>query len=275
MQHRFTDRASRVMLLAEQEARRLGHEGIGPEHILLGLVEDGSGVAANVLAGFDVSPRRLRKALESLARPGEQPDLPVPQNLPLTPQARSVIRQAIEEAHGLSHNYVGTEHLLLGLLHEAGGAAAQALKRFGLEAGDVREEIKDLLNPWADRGADEGRPGPRPEAPAPRKKTRAAREYDLYLPLRYNDGRPVEQAKVDALKQRLTERFGGLTFFPQKSEGTWKIGSVTFRDEMVILRVLADDGASARDFFMSLKEELKTDLQQEDILIVERKVRTL
>ncbi len=102
-----------------------------------------------------------------------------------------------------------------------------------------------------------------------------AREYDLYYPLRYNDGREVEPAKVVGLKERLTERFGGLTFFPQKSEGTWKIGSVTFRDEMVILRVLAEEVRAARDFFRKLKEELKADLQQEDVLIVERRVRTL
>ena len=100
-------------------------------------------------------------------------------------------------------------------------------------------------------------------------------EYDLYQPLRYNDGRVVESDKVAALKQRLTERFGGLTFFPQKSEGTWKIGSVTFRDELVILRILADKAREARRYFRRLKEELKVDLGQEDILIVERKVRTL
>jgi hypothetical protein len=275
MEHRFTDRASKVMLLAGQEAQRLGHEAIGPEHILLGVVEEGSGVAANVLAGFDVSPRRLRKAIEIRARPGDRPGLPVSQSPPLTPQAHSVVRQAIEEARGLNHNYVGTEHLLLGLLHEQGGVAALVLKRLGLEAGDVREEIQYLLNPWADRGADAAPPVPRPERPAPRTKARAAREYDLYLPLRYNDGRPVEQEKVGALKRRLTERFGGLIFLPQKSEGTWKIGRVTFRDEMVILRVLADDGASAREFFAALKEQWKADLQQEDILIIERKVRIL
>jgi ATP-dependent Clp protease ATP-binding subunit ClpA len=275
MEHHFTDRASKVMLLAGQEAQRLGHEAIGPEHILLGVVEEGSGVAANVLAGFDVSPRRLRKAIESMARPGDGPGRPFSQSLPLTPQAQSVVRQASEEARGLNHNYVGTEHLLLGLLHEQGGVAALALNRLGLEAGDVREEIQYLLNPWADRGDEEAPPVPRPARPALRKKARAAREYDLYLPLRYNDGRPVEQEQVDAIKRHLTERFGGLAFFPQKSEGTWKIGSVTFREEMVILRVLAVDGAAARDFFAALKEQLKADLQQEDILIVERKVRIL
>src|SRR5262245_50365293 len=266
MMERFTDRARKVMQLARQEAQRLDHVCVGPEHILLGLVEEGSGVAANVLKNLDVSPRRLRKAVESLVRPGEGEGYPASGRLPLTLQAERVIRQATEEARGLNHNYVGTEHLLLGLLHEPEGVAAQALKRMGLETGDVREEIQQLLNPWADQEAAGVQPMPRPLGSAPRKKSRAAREYDLYLPLRYNDGSPVEQEKVDALRRHLTERFGGLTFFPQKSEGTWKIGSVTFRDEMVILRVLADDGVPARDFFAALKGQLKADLQQEDIL---------
>ncbi len=99
-----------------------------------------------------------------------------------------------------------------------------------------------------------------------------AREYDLFLPLRYNDGRRVEKGKVRRLKERLKERFGGLTFFPQKSEGLWKVGRVTFREEIVILRVLAEDTRAARKFFRGLKEELKAELEQEDILIVERKV---
>jgi hypothetical protein len=275
MEHRFTDRASKVLLLAGEEAQRLGHEAIGTEHILLGLAEEGSGVAASVLRNFDVSPRRLRKAVEGLVRPGAGAGHPASGKLPLTSLAEWAVRRAGEEARGLNHNYVGTEHLLLGLLHAQDGLAAQALQRLGLEAGDVREEIQHVLNPWADQEVDRARPVPRPEKPAPRTKTRAAREYDLYLPLRYNDGRPVEAEKVAALKRRLGEHFGGLTCFPQKSEGTGKIGGVTFRDEMVILRILADDVPAARVFFGQLREELKAGLEQEDILIVERKVRIL
>jgi len=104
---------------------------------------------------------------------------------------------------------------------------------------------------------------------------RDAREYDLYLPLSYNDGRRVEEAKLAALKKRLHERFGGLTFFPQQNEGSWQIGAVTFRESIVILRILAEETRPARAFFEQLKEELKRDLEQEDILIVERKVEML
>lgn len=102
-----------------------------------------------------------------------------------------------------------------------------------------------------------------------------AREYDLYLPLRYNDGRRVEDEKIAGLKRRLTEQFGGYSFFPQKVEGAWKIGNVTFREEMVILRVLAPDAPAAGEFFKRLKEEVKADLDQEEVLIVERPVQTL
>jgi hypothetical protein len=104
---------------------------------------------------------------------------------------------------------------------------------------------------------------------------RDASEYDLYIPLRYNDGTPVEADKIARLKHELHDRFGGLTFFPQKSEGIWKIGSVTFREEIVIVRVLAEETRVAREFFLRLKEELKKDLGQEEVLIVERKVEVL
>ena len=104
---------------------------------------------------------------------------------------------------------------------------------------------------------------------------RDAREYDLYIPLHYNDGRPVETAKIDRLKKRLHRRFGGLTFFPQQNEGSWRIGKVTFREEIVIFRILAEETRPAREFFERLRDELKRDLEQEEILIVERKVEML
>src|SRR5262245_33689980 len=91
---------------------------------------------------------------------------------------------------------------------------------------------------------------------------REAREYDVYFPLRYNDGRPVEGEKLAALKERLKDRFGGSTFFPQQNEGVWKIGTVTFREEIVILRILAEETRPAREFFLDLKEELTRDLDQ-------------
>ena len=104
---------------------------------------------------------------------------------------------------------------------------------------------------------------------------RDAREYDLYIPLQYNDGRPVEPRKIAHLKKRLHRRFGGLTFFPQQNEGSWQIGNVTFREEIVIMRILAEESRPAREFFQKLKEELKEELGQEEVLIVERKVEVL
>jgi hypothetical protein len=104
---------------------------------------------------------------------------------------------------------------------------------------------------------------------------RDAVEYDLYIPLHYNDGTRVEPDKIAALKARLTERFGGLTFFPQQNEGSWRVGNVTFCDEIVILRILAEETRLAREFFTALKEELKAGWSQEEVLIVERKVEIL
>jgi hypothetical protein len=104
---------------------------------------------------------------------------------------------------------------------------------------------------------------------------RDAREYDLYIPLHYNDGRAVEPEKIARLKQHLHERFGGLTFFPQQNEGSWQIGNVTFREEIVILRILAEETRPDREFFQRLKEELKAELAQEEVLVVERKVEVL
>jgi hypothetical protein len=104
---------------------------------------------------------------------------------------------------------------------------------------------------------------------------RNAAEYDVYLPLHYNDGTPIEAEKISDLKHRLSERFGGLTFFPQRNEGSWKMGKATFRDEIVICRILTEEVRRSREFFLQLKKELKLDLQQQEVLIVERKVEVL
>jgi hypothetical protein len=101
------------------------------------------------------------------------------------------------------------------------------------------------------------------------------KEYDIFLPLRYNDGRPIELAKFRDLKERLLRHFTGLTFFPQKNQGFWKLGDVTYRDEIVILRVLASDSRRARRILRQMKEELKATFAQEEILIVEREVDAL
>jgi ATP-dependent Clp protease ATP-binding subunit ClpC len=143
MFERFTDRARKVMALANQEAQRFNHEYIGTEHILLGLVKEGNGVAANVLKNMDVDLKKLRLGIEKLVKSG--PDMVTMGKLPQTPRAKKVIEYAIEEARSLNHNYVGTEHILLGLLRETEGIAAQVMMNLGLKLEDVRQEVLNLL----------------------------------------------------------------------------------------------------------------------------------
>ncbi len=148
MFERFTDRARKVMALANQEAQRFNHEYIGTEHVLLGLVKEGSGVGANVLKNLDVDLRKVRLEVEKLVKSG--PDMVTMGKLPQTPRAKKVIEYAIEEARNLNHNYVGTEHLLLGLLREHDGVAAQVLMNLGLKLDEVREEVLNLLGATGD-----------------------------------------------------------------------------------------------------------------------------
>ena len=131
------------MQLANQEAQRFNHEYIGTEHILLGLVKEGSGVAANVLKNLDVDLRKIRLEVEKLVQSG--PEMVTIGKLPRTPRAKKVIEYSMEEARNLNHNYVGTEHILLGLLREQEGVAAQVLMNLGMKLEDVREEVLNLL----------------------------------------------------------------------------------------------------------------------------------
>jgi ATP-dependent Clp protease ATP-binding subunit ClpC len=150
MFERFTDRARKVMALANQEAQRFNHDVIGTEHILLGLVKEGSGVGATVLKNFDVDIKKLRLEVEKHVKSG--PDMVTMGKLPQSPRAKKVIEYAIEEARALNHNYVGTEHLLLGLLRESEGIAAQVLIGLGLKLEEVRQEILNLLGAGVDGG---------------------------------------------------------------------------------------------------------------------------
>src|SRR5438270_3127791 len=154
MYERFTDRARKVMQLANQEAQRFNHEYVGTEHVLLGLIKEGSGVAANVLRNLDVDLRKIRNEIEKTVQAG--PEMVTMGKLPQTPRAKKVIEYAIEEARNLNHNYVGTEHLLLGLLREQEGVAAQVLMNLNLKLEEVREEVLNLLGHGMDAGGGEG-----------------------------------------------------------------------------------------------------------------------
>ena len=162
MYERFTDRARKVMQLANQEAQRFNHEYIGTEHILLGLIKEGSGVAANVLKNLDVDLRKIRLEVEKLVQSG--PDMVTMGKLPQTPRAKKVIEYSMEEARNLNHNYVGTEHILLGLLREQEGVAAQVLMNLGLKLEEVREEVLNLLGHGAEGVEGSERPGGLPGA---------------------------------------------------------------------------------------------------------------
>ncbi len=158
MYERFTERARKVMQLANQEAQRFNHEYIGTEHMLLGLVKEGNGVAANVLKNLGVDLRKIRLEVEKLVQSG--PEMVTIGKLPQTPRAKKVIEYSMEEARNLAHSFVGTEHILLGLLREQEGVAAQVLMNLGLKLEEVREEVLNLLGSGLE-GAEAGERGGR------------------------------------------------------------------------------------------------------------------
>ncbi|HLH60515.1 MAG TPA: Clp protease N-terminal domain-containing protein [Ktedonobacteraceae bacterium] len=140
---RFTGRARRVLAYAQEEAQRFQHNYIGTEHLLLGLVRDGDGIAAKVLQGLGVELPKVREAVEFIIGRGDRIVLG---EVGLTPRAKKVVELAVDEAHRLNHHYIGTEHLLLGLLEEGQGIAAGVLESMGLDLEQVRRETLRLLN---------------------------------------------------------------------------------------------------------------------------------
>ncbi len=139
---RFTDRARKVVGYARQASDRFHHDHIGTEHILLGLIEDRTSIAANVLENLDVDLDKLRAEAEKVAGRGDAGNM---KQKPFSEHARRVLDCAMEEARGMGHKYVGTEHLLLGLLREEEGKAAQVLTALGAKLDDVRREVRELL----------------------------------------------------------------------------------------------------------------------------------
>jgi ATP-dependent Clp protease ATP-binding subunit ClpC len=142
MFERFTERARRAVVLSQEEARRLNHNYIGTEHILLGLIQEEEGVAAQVLTSIGVSRDEVRTLVEEIIGRGTQT---LSEHVPFTPRAKTVLELSLREALQLGHNYIGTEHLLLGLLREGEGVAAQVLTRLGAELGQVRSAVVEAL----------------------------------------------------------------------------------------------------------------------------------
>ena len=142
MFERFTDRARRVVILAQEEARLLNHNYIGTEHILLGLIHEHEGVAAKALESLDISLESVRAQVEEIIGPGGKEPRG---HIPFTPRAKKVLELSLREALQLGHNYIGTEHILLGLLREGEGVAAQVLVKLGADLARVREQVIQLL----------------------------------------------------------------------------------------------------------------------------------
>src|SRR5574341_2684285 len=146
MFERFTDRARRVVVLAQEEARLLNHNYIGTEHILLGLIHEGEGVAAKALESLGISLEAVRAQVEEIIGQGQSTPTG---HIPFTPRAKTVLEMALREALQLGHNYIGTEHILLGLIREGEGVAAQVLVKLGADLSRVRQQVIQLLSGYA------------------------------------------------------------------------------------------------------------------------------
>jgi ATP-dependent Clp protease ATP-binding subunit ClpC len=154
MFERFTDRARRVVVLAQEEARMLNHNYIGTEHILLGLIHEGEGVAAKALESLGISLEAVRSQVEEIIGQGQAAPTG---HIPFTPRAKKVLELSLREALQLGHNYIGTEHILLGLIREGEGVAAQVLQKLGADLNRVRQQVIQLLSGYTGKG--EGQPG--------------------------------------------------------------------------------------------------------------------
>ncbi|MDQ1731600.1 MAG: ATP-dependent Clp protease ATP-binding subunit ClpC [Pseudonocardiales bacterium] len=159
MFERFTDRARRVVVLAQEEARMLNHNYIGTEHILLGLIHEGEGVAAKAMESLGISLEAVRQQVEEIIGQGQQAPSG---HIPFTPRAKKVLELSLREALQLGHNYIGTEHILLGLIREGEGVAAQVLVKLGADLNRVRQQVIQLLNGYQSKepagAAPEGAP---------------------------------------------------------------------------------------------------------------------
>ncbi len=145
---RFTDRARRVVVQAQEEARMLNHSYIGTEHILLGLIDEGDGIGAKALESLGISLDTVRQQIEEITGRGQH----MPSgHIPFTPQAKKVLQLSLRESEQLGHDYIGTEHILLGLLRQGDGVAAQVLVKVGADLNRVRQQVIQLISAWQER----------------------------------------------------------------------------------------------------------------------------
>ncbi|MFW6457123.1 MAG: ATP-dependent Clp protease ATP-binding subunit, partial [Planctomycetota bacterium] len=208
MYDRFTEKAKKVISYAKQEAQRLGHEYIGTEHLLLGVLREGTGMAYTILQRLDVDPKRIRLEIEKRVR-NARDVVGVGKEFPFAPRARKAIESAVKEGKRLGQNYVGTEHVLLGLFNEEESIAGEVLDALSVEYEDVQEELIELLGPEIDE-VEEGQEAESKTGKASKKKTPALDSFgrDMTEQARKGDLDPVigRQMEIERVIQVLCRR---------------------------------------------------------------------
>ena len=208
MFERFTDRARRVVVLAQEEARLLNHSYIGTEHILLGLIHEGEGVAAKALESLNISLEAVRAQVEEIiGQGGSSPS----GHIPFTPRAKKVLELSLREALQLGHNYIGTEHILLGLIREGEGVAAQVLVKLGADLSRVRQQVIQLLSGYqGPAGKGEGTPAGAKDEPQEKGGSQILDQFGRNLTQLARDNKldPVigRQKEMERVMQILSRR---------------------------------------------------------------------
>jgi ATP-dependent Clp protease ATP-binding subunit ClpC len=291
MFERFTDRARRVVVLAQEEARMLNHNYIGTEHILLGLIHEGEGVAAKALESLSISLDGVREQVQEIIGQGQQAPSG---HIPFTPRAKKVLELSLREALQLGHNYIGTEHILLGLIREGEGVAAQVLVKLGADLNRVRQQVIQLLSGYQGKettgaGVGSGQPEGAPAGSVVldqfgRNLTQAARENKLDPVI----GREQEMERVMQVLSRRTKNNPVLIGEPGVGktavvEGLAQAivrGDVpeTIRDKQLYTLDLGSLVAGSRyrgDFEERLKKVLKEIRTRGDIILFIDEIHTL
>jgi ATP-dependent Clp protease ATP-binding subunit ClpC len=292
MFERFTDRARRVVVLAQEEARMLSHNYIGTEHILLGLIHEGEGVAAKALESLDISLEAVRAQVEEIIGQGQQAPSG---HIPFTPRAKKVLELSLREALQLGHSYIGTEHILLGLIREGEGVAAQVLQKLGADLNRVRQQVIQLLSGFQGKesaASGSATSGSGSEAPSSslvldqfgRNLTQAAREGKLDPVI----GREQEIERVMQILSRRTKNNPVLIGEPGVGKTTIVEGLAqdivkgnvpeTLKDKQIYTLDLGALVAGSRyrgDFEERLKKVLKEIRTRGDIVLFIDEIHTL
>jgi ATP-dependent Clp protease ATP-binding subunit ClpA len=236
MFERFTDRARRVVVLAQEEARMLNHNYIGTEHILLGLIHEGEGVAAKALESLGISLEAVRQQVEEIIGQGQSAPSG---HIPFTPRAKKVLELSLREALQLGHNYIGTEHILLGLIREGEGVAAQVLVKLGADLNRVRQQVIQLLHGYQGKEPESGLAGPGAGLPG------------------LGEGRRLRalQARLSALELRLSAIERRVGTGPDTGDLDRQIGKVRGEREAAVDAEEYEKAASLRDREKQLHDE--------------------